>query len=145
MSDEDGAKNRWVRLSLVVHSETLTGEELSKALGIDGKSSDIGTPVSRRNPSVLRKHTTFSIDSNVPTTDTVQEHLASLLSVFEAHQEAFRSLTRSQAHAFFNASYSANGGQGETFLTHELIRRLADTGLDLSLDLGVHTDDDDEN
>jgi Domain of unknown function (DUF4279) len=93
----------WSRAALRVMSEILDPDEVTARVGIDPTEAHArGTPKSRRDPrSARRRSSIWLLESGLPRTASLREHLDSLSRSIRPHLRKFTSLTGEATIDFF--------------------------------------------
>jgi hypothetical protein len=131
---EDG---KWYRVSLRLMSDNLPVEEIESRLGLAPESFGRKGEHLRGDPRKARYQTNvwvskYLVDSSVP----FEEQITYLLDLLEPKFGALRevmSLQGVEGELFLG--FSSRNGQGGAIFSPEVLRRVADCGLSLSLDL----------
>ena len=135
VASEDG---KWYRVSLRLMGDNLPVEEIESRLGLTAASFGRKGEHLRGDPRYAKYQTnvwvsTYLVDSDVP----FEEQISGLLDVLEPRLDALKEiLSFSDVTAeLFLGFGSSKSGQGGAVFSSELLRRVADCGLSLSLDL----------
>lgn len=107
--------------------------DLVAALGEPSESYDIGAPVSSRL-EIRRKTAFWCLQSRLPRTQPLDEHIEELVAFVEAHS-GFAALGDQIEGDIFCGVFTGDGTQGGFTLTSDLTRRLGELGLDVTFDL----------
>lgn len=132
---EDG---KWYRVSLRLMGDSLPVEEIESKLGLEPSSFGRKDEHLHGDPRRAKYYTNvwvsrYLVNSDVP----FEEQVAGLLDVLEPKLGALKeilSLPDVEGELFLGFG-SSKSGQGGAIFSPELLRRVADYGLSLSLDL----------
>jgi hypothetical protein len=127
---------KWSTASVRIVSEVLGVEDISTALNIvPDRAFAKGDLASPQNPRSQRlAASVWLLDSVLGNDRWPDEHIAMLLSRIADSQSAVRDLAAS-GQAELMLGYGSESGQGGCVLSAEILKELADFGLDLVLDL----------
>ena len=120
--------------ALCIFSETLSPQNLTDLLEILPSESYLkGQPFSGVNPQNVRRKSVWILRCSNPEQD-LAEQLRNLLDFVESRQLAINTLLATCL-IEFRCGYSSESGQGGTILDKRTLFRLAQSSLDLRLDL----------
>ena len=124
-------------VTLIVQSETFTGEEISRMVGRQPTfRREKGGPISRRRPaSGRRDYTSWELRSSVEDTEELATHLADLLPFAESARSALREIAGSGGEIFWFCFVTAKPTGNMISLEPALLSRLADLGVRLTFDI----------
>ena len=125
---------KWSRASLRVFGDTLQPDRIGAMLGLESTLSHLkGERVSTRNDAVRRTSLWLlqcPLDDHLP----LQAHLIWLLDLVEPKAELINLIGQDYSVDFF-CGFSSENGQGGAEFDRGLLRRLANLGVPLILDL----------
>ena len=126
---------KWSKASLTIHSGTLSPEEIEAYLGVVAtrkhRKDDIVSP---KNPNNLRKRNFYCVTSVFPTSESMEKHIEFIINTFESKKAELQELLKT-SEVGISCGFSCGNGQGGFVLSPELLSRIANVGLPLSLDL----------
>ena len=126
---------KWYRVSLRLMGDALPIDEIEESLGLE--PTDKNAKGSRHKVTGERRRTNIwvwstSHDSNVP----FEKQIYDLLEVVEAKKEILKAIIqRPGIEGELFLGYGSDNGQGGAYISVEVLKRVADCGLSLSLDL----------
>jgi hypothetical protein len=127
--------NRWSHATLRVFSETLSHEDIGAMLGLKASRTYArGEPVSNRVTSRKRREWVWLFESQLPTSLDLDEHLKWLLDVIEAKLPVLKTLSANCRIDLF-CGFGSESGQGGITLDSVILKRIANLGVNLSVDL----------
>ncbi len=130
------------RASLRIRSDTGSSAHVGQVLGLAAsRQHEIGE---QRRPERLGlwQHATWVLDSDLPDTRDLEDHLGRLCDQLADHLPELTQLARDGYHLDWHCYAMIENGQGGTFLGSTLLRRLAAVPADLTLSLyGIHEDE----
>ena len=129
----DAREQHEYKASLRVFSASLTMADLVAALGGPDHGYDIGDPVGSCTDGPRRTMSHWSLHSRVERTRPLDEHVAELVEFVEGHRRAFEALEADVD--IFCGVFTADDAQGGFTFTADLLRRLAELGLEVGFDL----------
>ncbi len=137
--------NSWqpigLRASLRITSDTVSVDEIEARLNFrPDKRYSKGEPVSLRQQGPLRKQNTCIFESKVGSNLLLEAHLEYLLTLIESHFQVLKSLQDSCSFEIIFGCSSDNGQLG-LVITHEHLRRIAASPIDLILDIYAGSSD----
>jgi hypothetical protein len=135
----DRRPGSWNRASLVIHSDKLTPDEISEALGAKPADSAIkGEPIGPRTPKP-RTTSFWAIDAPLADDVRIEEQIGSLLDFVDEHSDALARLMSSEgAHLRIQAAISDENGQYPMTFDASMLQRLAKVPLTLWLTAWMH-------
>ena len=124
----------WNRASLVIHSDSLTPDDIGEALGAQPTGSGLkGEPVGPRTPKP-RKTSFWAMDANLSDDARIEEQIRTLLDFVDSHEGPLTRLVNSHgAHIRIDASVSDESGQYPMTFDASTLQRLAKVPLALWL------------
>ena len=87
-----------------------------------------------KNPNNLRKQNFYCVTSAFPTSESMEKHLEFIINTFESKKAGLQELLKS-SEVGICCGFSSGNGQGGFVLSPELLLRIANIGVPLSLDL----------
>lgn len=124
------------RGTLRIFSAALSPAEISERLSLlPTEAFERGTQMSIRNPaSVVRDKAAWFLESGLPASSSVEDHIGALMNLVEDRAQEFASL-KAQCNIDIFLGCSIENGQGGFTLESGLLERIAATPLDLNFDL----------
>ena len=133
----------WNTASLVIHSDDLTPDEISKALSTE--PTDSGLKGAKRGPrSPLYKAHFWSVKCQLSDEIRIEEHISWLLDIVEQHAESLEKMISQGTHIRIQVAIRDESGQYPMTFDADLLRRLASVPLVLWLTAWMHPDSDKE-
>lgn len=130
----NGENDKWSRASLRISGDSLQPNEITTRLCLEPTRSGIkGERISSRH-SAVRRMSFWLIESPLSSSLPMGEHLNWLLDKFEARRDLITSIGDEFKVDFF-CGFSSENGQGGAIFDPVTLRRLADLGFPLVLDL----------
>ncbi|MEV6926943.1 DUF4279 domain-containing protein [Dactylosporangium sp. NPDC051485] len=125
------------RASFVVHSEAITGEEITRRLGIrPTRLAERGEPISQRSPDGKRReHATWELTSHIGETEQLAAHLESLLDIIEPAIHTLRQLEALGGTVRWSCLVTAKPMGNMVWIEPPLLARLTQVGAPLMLDI----------
>ena len=120
--------------TLRVFSERLTAAELRARLGEPSSGWDKGDPVSKRSPGAFRRNASWLLESGLDRTRSLSEHIEVLLDAVDARREGFDAIRPDCEIDVFCGLWSGEATRGGPILWPDLLARLVELELPLSLD-----------
>ena len=122
--------------SLRVHSETLSPDDISTTLGKTPTSiGEKGALMSPGNPASHRRETSlWLLESDLPRSVELEDHIAHLLTFIEAHSVQF-SRIRAHCETDIFCGFFSHQSQGHFYLDVKLMNRLVALNADLVFDI----------
>lgn len=121
---------------LRIGSTAGSAAHITRTLGIAPSSShDVGQPRSHRDPRPWTS-THWALDSDLPDTRSLEDHLAHLCDEVEPHAAGLSRLARDGYDIDWFCFVDIENGQGGVSLSPALLQRLA--ALPVELDLDIH-------
>lgn len=126
----------WAAAAIRIASRELSPEEITKRLGVPPTSEFLkGTLMSPRNAaSRHRSKHLWVLDSGVPETAPMSDHLAALRLILEPRRDALRSLGEAVTIDLF-LGYHQSSTQGSFTVDASLVRLLGEIGAAVVLDI----------
>lgn len=125
---------KWARASLRIFGENLVPEDISSSLNLAPTQTHLRGQRKSERVSVVWKHSMWLLQSPLGTEEEVPRHLEWLLGELERCATVLKELSTKFEIDFF-CGFSSENGQGGFTLNAELLRRLANLGIPVTLDL----------
>jgi hypothetical protein len=122
----DGPSRTWTTGFFEIRNETKGPDEITNLLGLE--------PTKVREPALEaeRTTTTWQLDSGLPTSALLQDHVSTLLDKVEGHTDILSTLAPS-SEPCLSLSFASEIGQGGGWFNHELVERIARVSVDMLL------------
>jgi hypothetical protein len=127
---------KWARGTIRISSEVLTPQEITGVLGLQpSKALEKGARAIVDNPrSAILTHAVWLLESGLPSASSLEAHIEALLDMVEGRADALEQLAKTCDIEFF-LGFSSDNGQGGFTIEHDVLARIAELPIDLSLDL----------
>jgi Domain of unknown function (DUF4279) len=118
--------------ALCIYSQTRSVADISALMGTNpSQSIDKGQPVSGRNPQGGKsEESRWILDSTLPETTPLDEHVAALLAIVEK-----KAAVLANSDIEIRCAFSSENGQGGFVLKADVSKRLAEQHVDLIVSL----------
>lgn len=132
----NGSSGKWARGAIRIFSDTMMPDTITQKLGLQPTEVyEKGARAQTRSSHPATWVTSvWLMDSGLPKASALEAHVESLLGKLEAHEEALREIAHDNPVELFLGFSAANGQGGFTF-EHDLLVRLAQLPIDITLDL----------
>lgn len=135
-SDVMLGNKKWSRASFRVFSNRLNSTAIASELQMEPfESYDVGDLIlPKKADGPRRKEAFWSLSSSMETSDSLESHIAELVSFIESNRAVIEQLRPHCVIDLF-CSFSSDNGQGGITLKSDLLTRLAVLRIDLIIDL----------
>ncbi|MGA8431680.1 MAG: DUF4279 domain-containing protein [Candidatus Sulfotelmatobacter sp.] len=134
---------KWSRASFRIFGETLQPEEIGVALGIAATRSHLKGELRDARHTAVWRESAWLLRSPLARGTDLAEHLKWLLEAIESKTDVIAELSKKYRIDFF-CGFSSGNGQGGFALDSDILRRIANFGIPLNLDLyppAIESDD----
>ena len=127
---------RWTSAVFRILSKTISLEDIFAKINIQPTGYyKKGEHYSNRNPqSGIREANLWILKSNLGDQDTIESHIEYLISFLEENSNSINEL-QSECDFEIMCAYSSGNGQGGFTLNHEVLRKITEFPVDLSINL----------
>ena len=125
---------KWTRASLRIFGEDLVPDEISSRLDLRPTQTHLRGQRKSERVSLAWKDSMWLLQSPLGTEEDLPRHLEWLLGKLEPKAGIVNEISAKFKMDFF-CGFSSDNGQGGFTLSTELLRRLADIGIPITLDL----------
>jgi hypothetical protein len=128
--------DKWASAAIAISSSSMTPSQISNLLRIEPTNfHKKGSLVSERNINgPKRQRYLWLLDSKLPQTFSLEQHIQGLIEIIECQLEGFNEILGSCKCELY-CGFSSGSGQGGFVLNSELLKRVASLSLDLVVDL----------
>jgi hypothetical protein len=135
MEESQKYDSRWNKASFCIYGDTLQPDQINRDLGLQATNSGLKGGRQSKHPKARPLRTSIWIlESPIDTHLPLQDHLRWLLDALEPKLDVVHEIAN-RYDARLHCGYSSEHGQGGCTFDVSLLKRIADLGVQLVLDL----------
>ena len=127
-------QSKWASASLCIYSDTVHPDAISLALAVTPTHSHRKGQSVSRNSTILRERSAWIFESDTALQQNLSVHLESILDFVKTNCDALDTLSGA-CDVKLRCAFASTDGQGSAIFNSVLLHRLADSGLELTIDL----------